>query len=269
MINGRHQFTLVQQQASSRKPINSAFHSLSFKGKRGYQEPYNFTTKLEKQQIDINDIRDFKALLEGKRPSKMQQKEQKERSKVYGAIIKCSNANRTSYALVQGRYTGKWSFPKGHSDGDESPYQCALREVNEETGLTSLSLSNPTDCLKIGFGNYYLFEVETEYELKPRDTNEIMETRWVTLEEMKCMTLNVDASYYRKQLEANLDESSSQRLALLSRWRTPTGRSSTRSWIVWACASCVTPTPSRGSLASTPRVASVVMSATSKPVRSW
>lgn len=211
MINGRHQFTLVQQQASSRKPINSAFHSLSFKGKRGYQEPYNFTTKvkMETQQIDINDIRDFKALLEGKRPSKMQmqmreQKEQKERSKVYGAIIKCSNTNRTSYALVQGRYTGKWSFPKGHSDGDESPYQCALREVNEETGLTSLS--NPTDCLKIGFGNYYLFEVETEYELKPRDTNEIMETRWVTLEEMRCMTLNVDASYYRKQLEQNRDE---------------------------------------------------------------
>lgn len=215
MINGRHQFTLVQQQTSSRKPINSAFHSLSFRGKRGYQEPYNFTMKMEKQQIDINDqttVRDFKALLEGKRPSKLQfreqkeQKEQKERSKVYGAIIKCSNANRTSYALVQGRYTGKWSFPKGHSDGDESPYQCALREVNEETGITSLP--NPIDCLKIGFGNYYLFEVENEYELKPRDTNEIMETRWVTLEEMREMTLNVDASYYRKQLETNREERS-------------------------------------------------------------
>lgn len=227
MINGRHQFTLVQQQASSRKPINSAFHSLSFKGKRGYQEPYNFTTKVttkvEKQQIEINDlttVRDFKALLEGKRPSKMQlreqkeQKEQKEHSKVYGAIIRCSTPNRISYALVQGRYTGKWSFPKGHSDGDESPYQCALREVYEETGLTTLS--NPTDCLKIGFGNYYLFELENEYELKPKDNNEIMDTRWVTLEELQQMTLNVDASYYRKQLEQDRDESSSQRLALLS-----------------------------------------------------
>jgi ADP-ribose pyrophosphatase YjhB (NUDIX family) len=199
MINGGHQFTIVAQQAASRKPINQAFNSLSFRGKRGYQKPYNFITKdsyvVNKMEITNETTdRDFKALLLGKRTQS-----QKAKSKVYGAILKYSVANRVSYALVQGRYTGKWSFPKGHSDGDESPYQCALREVNEETGITVLP--NPIDFVKIGFGNYYIFEVNEEYELKPHDMNEIMNTKWVTLEEMKEMSLNVDASYFRKQLE--------------------------------------------------------------------
>jgi 8-oxo-dGTP pyrophosphatase MutT (NUDIX family) len=201
MINGSHQFTLVQQRNASRKPVNDAFSSLSFRGKRGYQQPYNFITN--KMEItDETSCRDFKALLEGsvnRKSEKKAQQQQKERSKVYGAILRCSTVNRTSYALVQGRYTGKWSFPKGHSDGDESPYQCALRELNEETGLTELP--NPVDFVKIGFGNYYIFEVDQEYELKPKDTNEVMDTKWASLEELKNMTLNVDASGFRKQLE--------------------------------------------------------------------
>jgi len=203
MINGGHQFTIVAQQIASRKPINQAFNSLSFRGKRGYQQPYNFVAKADYvvNKMDITNEttdRDFKALLSGKRP------QQKERSKVYGAILKYSKDNKILYALVQGRYTGKWSFPKGHSDGDESPYQCALREVNEETGITVLP--NPIDFVKIGFGNYYIFEVSEEYKLVPHDTNEIMDTKWVTLEEMKEMSLNVDASYFRKQLENNNKE---------------------------------------------------------------
>jgi 8-oxo-dGTP pyrophosphatase MutT (NUDIX family) len=200
MINCSHQFSLVQQRNASRKPYSDAFGSLSFRGKRGYQQPYNFIRN--KMEIkDETSCRDFKALLDGKKP---QQQQQKERSKVYGAILRCSTVNRTSYALVQGRYTGKWSFPKGHSDGDESPYQCALRELNEETGLTELP--NPVDFVKIGFGNYYIFEVDQEYELKPKDTNEVMDTKWASLEELKNMTLNVDASGFRKQLESILKE---------------------------------------------------------------
>lgn len=101
------------------------------------------------------------------------------------------------YALVQGRYTGKWSFPKGHANEGEEPIECCRREVAEETGLDTLP--EPMEYLQIGYGNYHVFHLPAPLELVPRDTNEIMDTKWVTLEEMKTMSLNADASMFIKQ----------------------------------------------------------------------
>ena len=44
--------------------------------------------------------------------------------------------------VIRDRY-GQWGFPKGHLEHGESSEQAALREVNEETGLTNLELSLP------------------------------------------------------------------------------------------------------------------------------
>jgi 8-oxo-dGTP pyrophosphatase MutT (NUDIX family) len=98
------------------------------------------------------------------------------------------------YALVKGRRHQKWSFPKGHVNQKENPYNCALREIAEETGLDLLPF--PTTSLQIGFGYYYLFDVEGEYPLCPRDKEEIMDTTWVTIEDMQAMELNADVSQY-------------------------------------------------------------------------
>jgi hypothetical protein len=46
-----------------------------------------------------------------------------------------------------------------------------------------------------------MFEVPTEFELVPRDVNEVGEAGWFTLEQMKQMNLNIDASYFRTLLE--------------------------------------------------------------------
>lgn len=132
---------------------------------------------------------------------KTPKKPQKEfKSKVFGAILRYRNPNThiTKYALVQGRYTGKWSFPKGHSNKGEEPYDCVRREVYEETGINNLPDSS--ESLRVGFGHYYIFDVEYEYSLQPTDTNEIMNTRWVTEDELKQLALNVDASYYKRML---------------------------------------------------------------------
>ncbi len=158
------------------KVINKAFHSLSFRGKRGYP---NDILKKQAKSVEI-----YKPI----------------KQKTYGAILCIREKSGNLYALVQGRYTGKWSFPKGHSNEGEHPLECTLREVGEETGIDDLP--EPTEYFQVGYGNYFLFYLEEPIPLIPRDTNEIMDTKWVTLEEMEKMPLNADASLYRKQLKA-------------------------------------------------------------------
>ena len=120
----------------------------------------------------------------------------KRKAKTYGGILckKGVTVDEDEYVLVQGRYTGKWSFPKGHSNEGEEPLKCSLREVAEETGLDDLP--EPTEYLQIGYGNYFVFNLERKTELVPRDKGEIMNTRWVRLEEMRKMLLNADVSIW-------------------------------------------------------------------------
>lgn len=122
----------------------------------------------------------------GKRPE--------ERPRVYGGILRVTKNGREEYALVQGSYTGKWSFPKGHSNEGETPMECTRREVAEETGMDHLP--TPIEYRRIGYGYYYIFTLSEKFQLIPRDTMEIMDTKWVTLEEMESMPLNVDVSRY-------------------------------------------------------------------------
>ena len=125
----------------------------------------------------------------------------KERPRIYGGIIMYYNGKENEYALVQGRYTEKWSFPKGHSNEGETPMECTQREIQEETGITTLP--QPIEYIRIGYGNYYIFPFEEKPVLRPRDTWEIIDTRWVTLKEMEELSLNVDVSKYVKNHRIN------------------------------------------------------------------
>ena len=124
------------------------------------------------------------------------------KAKTYGGILCLTNASNTEYALVQGRYTGKWSFPKGHMNEGEEPLACCLREIEEETGITELHQS--TECNQIGYGNYFMFFLTRKIELVPRDKKEIMNARWVTLEEMSTLELNADVSIWYNTVTNNL-----------------------------------------------------------------
>ena len=134
----------------------------------------------------------------------------KRKAKTYGGIIckKGMTVDEDEYVLVQGRYTGKWSFPKGHSNEGEHPLECTLREVGEETGIDTLP--EPTEYVQIGYGNYFVFHLEEPVPLIPRDTHEIMDTKWVTVEDMERMPLNADASLFRKQLKGQVVSSELQ-----------------------------------------------------------
>jgi 8-oxo-dGTP pyrophosphatase MutT (NUDIX family) len=150
---------------------NKAFQSLAFRGRA----PSVFSRPLRRPSITIPHTH-----------------------KTYGAIILApTDDGQIKYALVQGRYTGKWSFPKGHANEGEEPLACALREVTEETGLETLP--EPIEYIQVGYGNYHVFHLPATTPLEPRDMNEIMDTRWVTLDEMRQLPLNADASMFTRR----------------------------------------------------------------------
>lgn len=190
----------------SNKQMAPAFSSLSFKAKRN-PDPYfkslieSTTQNIIKKPSQNTQLRQVET--KNNKEEKPHELKKEFRSKVYGAIMryKDKNTKEVYYALIQGRYTGKWSFPKGHSNRGEEPYDCVKREVFEETGIQTLP--NPISDQRIGFGHYYIFDVETKYDLQPQDKKEVMNHRWVTQNELDELQLNVDASYFKKLLLNN------------------------------------------------------------------
>lgn len=135
--------------------------------------------------------RTFGGILQRRDPQKQEQEQEQEQE-----ANPITTLPLTQYLLVKGRQTGIWSFPKGHSNKGETPYECAVREIREETGLRMEQ--PPIRALRLKGGIYFLYplyetgttEEQQTGELEPEDKNEIEETRWVTREEMEYLIVN-------------------------------------------------------------------------------
>ena len=90
---------------------------------------------------------------------------------------------------------GKWDLPKGKIDDGETIEECAVREVQEETGLSEISI---LDKLTV---TYHTYSEKNKFILKeshwfimnyhgfetaiPQLEEQITEIRWVSVESMK------------------------------------------------------------------------------------
>lgn len=120
---------------------------------------------------------------------------------VFGTIMV---SPRGAICLVQGRKTLKWSFPKGHPNKGETPFQCAARETYEETGIQiPWQTFRP---FKLHSGYYYILFVDQEYEFQKRDEYEIINAGWFLLEDIMNLRVNIDISAFLKRMNSILEE---------------------------------------------------------------
>jgi 8-oxo-dGTP pyrophosphatase MutT (NUDIX family) len=116
---------------------------------------------------------------------------ERKESSVYGGIIRSTDGK---YLLVKGRRAMKWSFPKGHLKLNETPLDCAGREIFEETGCRKLP--NPCGFVKIKMARYYLFDVPFTFDVAPMDFKEVCDIGWFTRDQAAALVLNVDAHQF-------------------------------------------------------------------------
>ncbi|MEK7226221.1 MAG: NUDIX domain-containing protein [Bacteroidota bacterium] len=85
---------------------------------------------------------------------------------------------------------GKWDLPKGKLDKGESLEECAVREVEEETGLQKVELLSPLIItyhiyhegarFMLKESHWYSMKVKGDQKLVPQTTEDIHEIKWVT-----------------------------------------------------------------------------------------
>lgn len=90
---------------------------------------------------------------------------------------------------------GKWDLPKGKMEKGEKPDECALREVEEETGVTGLKLKKKVGetfhtydefgkhILKIS--HWYYMTAPAAQQLTPQTEENITEVKWISTKNIK------------------------------------------------------------------------------------
>ena len=103
-----------------------------------------------------------------------------------GVIARHTPRGEIQVLLVHRPHREDWTFPKGKLEAGESHERCALREVEEETGLRcKLGAELPTSSYTNGKGRpkvvrYWIMEPGNG-RAQPR--NEVDAIRWASLEE--------------------------------------------------------------------------------------
>ena len=110
----------------------------------------------------------------------------------YGAVVVYKDTENLFLLLQNSDAKEIWGFPKGHHEGDETPKETALREIEEETGITQINLLDmplireeygiTRDGEKVNkINEYYIGFVKDKNVVLKED--EISNYKWVPFEE--------------------------------------------------------------------------------------
>ncbi len=109
---------------------------------------------------------------------------------VYGSILISDNQR---ILLIKGRNSGKWSFPKGHSRKGKTELEAASRETYEETGIfPPLQFDK---IIHLATGTYFVYSCSESIPV-PLDTKEVIQAKWMDLQEIKTLSVNVDVNTF-------------------------------------------------------------------------
>jgi 8-oxo-dGTP diphosphatase len=105
-----------------------------------------------------------------------------------GGVVWRRGDGSTELLLVHRPRYDDWSFPKGKCDADEPDEECALREIEEETGLR---VSLGAELVSTEYESkgrpkrvrYWLVEVEPADDAQPQ--NEVDELAWLAAGEAR------------------------------------------------------------------------------------
>lgn len=103
------------------------------------------------------------------------------------------NKSLTKVVLVKGFESNTWSFPRGKISKNETDIDCAIREVEEETGFNAKGLINKKEYIEktIRGKNYKIYlvsDVSESFNFQPMVKNEIAEISWHEIETLQRKT---------------------------------------------------------------------------------
>jgi 8-oxo-dGTP pyrophosphatase MutT (NUDIX family) len=107
------------------------------------------------------------------------------------------NRKRSQVILVHHAKLNRWMQPGGHADGDENILNVALKEAQEETGLTNLTilLKHPFDVdihripVRKDFPEHFHYDVRFLLEADDKEPLKVSEeshdVKWISLDEIR------------------------------------------------------------------------------------
>lgn len=109
------------------------------------------------------------------------------------------NQDRSKVLLVKHGSLKKWLQPGGHADGDENVFRVAMREANEETGLTNIAhlgeglfdidIHQIPERKDLSFPGHDHYDVRFLFQANESDklliSDESTDLKWVKLNELE------------------------------------------------------------------------------------